>query len=420
MNDVIVRSPARALWCLRLRAALFAGLLFATGTHAAPDPCVGQAHCQNLGNFTATVIKVNVTRQDAVTAYQGVRSTVRLTNTGAAPLVLGYRDHSSVVSDNNGLAYRWSSKATGIGVVSRGSADPQFRLAPGVSRDASVEGVVQYSRRRPVAGNVFSRDITLVELSLVGDRQVREARDHVLNFAGLTATSGYGAGAAAARAPTAAPGSNAVVTSGGTAAPPSASTVPPAAGGPTAGCDGAGACQATGPLVARVVRVNVTRSGSVTAYQGVRTTVRFTNVSGEPLILGYKNGSGAVSDETGQAYRWSSKAHGMGVVGGGAADPQFRLAPGESREAAFESTLQYNVRHGQPGRTFTHDLTIVQLQVVGPSQVRTLHEYAISFSNLSAGSSAGGPAAAAALPGVAPDALEAVNKVVDLFKGLKR
>ncbi|MEP7284059.1 MAG: hypothetical protein ABI696_18935, partial [Rubrivivax sp.] len=109
------------------------------------------------------------------------------------------------------------------------------------------------------------------------------------------------------------------------------------------------------------------------------------------------------------------------VVGGGAADPQFRLAAGESREAAFESTLQYNVRRSQPGRIFTHDLTIVQLQVVGANQVRTLHEYALSFSDLRAGSPAGAAdGAAAALPGVSPDALETVNKVVDLFKGLKR
>ncbi|MEP7282599.1 MAG: hypothetical protein ABI696_11530, partial [Rubrivivax sp.] len=326
MHDAFVRSPARGVWCLPLLVALLAG----TGAHAAKDPCAGQAHCQNLGHFTATVIKVNVTRQDTVTAYQGVRSTVRLTNTGSVPLVLGYRDHSSVVSDNNGLAYRWSSKATGIGVVSRGSADPQFRLAPGESRDATFEGVVQYSMRSQVAGNVFSHDITLVELNLVGDRQVREARDHGLNFSGLTASSGYGAGAATARAPSAAPGTTAVVTTGGVAVDPSAAADPPAAGGRSAGCDGARACQAAGPLVARVVRVNVTRSGSVTAYQGVRTTVRFTNVSSQPLILGYKNGSGAVSDETGQAYRWSSKVHGIGVVGGGAADPQFRLAAGES------------------------------------------------------------------------------------------
>lgn len=378
------RTCAASRW-LAAAALALPLLAAAPAARAATDPCQGAAHCRHLGPFTATVVKVNVTRQDSVTAYQGVRTTVRFTNIGREPLILGYRDRSSSVTDNHGLAYRWSSKAYGIGVVGRGSADTQFQLSPGQSREASFEGVLQYSLRRQVAGNMFSHDITVVQLELLGGRQVREARDHALSFSGLTASAGYGA---AAR---------------------SATPAPPAA----AECAGAGACQATGPLVASVVRVNVTRSGNVTAYQTVRTTVSFRNVSTEPLILGYRQGSGAVSDNAGQAYRWSSKAYGIGVVNGSAADPQFRLAPGESREAAFESTLQYNVRRSQPGNVFSHDLTVAQLAIVGPSQVRTLHEYALSFSNLTAGGSG-------AAPGNAADALKTVNKVVDLFKGLKR
>lgn len=393
-------------WLARITRRMAAAALALAATwvpaQAVAGGCDGVAHCVDLGAFTATVVKVNVTRQDAVTAYQGVRSTVRFTNTGAAPLILGYR--GAAVTDNNGLAYRWSNKAYGIGVVSRGSADTQFQLAPGESRDASFESVLQYSMRRQVAGNLFSHDITLVQMELLGGRQVREVRDHLLSFSGLTATSGFGAGASAAAAAGGSTPDAAAGTSGGTA------------GGD--GCAGAAHCQATGPIVARVVRVNVTCSGNVTAYQTVRTTIRFTNAGTEPLVLGYLNGSGRVSDNTGQAYRWSSKAYGIGVVSGSAADPQFRLAPGESREAAFESTLQYNVRRAQPGNLFSHDVTIVQLAIVGPSQMRTLHEYALSFSDLAAGNLGAGGAAGVA--GQAVDAVDAVNKVVDLFKSLKR
>ncbi len=398
-------SAARLLAATALALPLLSAGLAA---HAAGGACQGVANCLDLGTFTATVVKVNVTRQDAVTAYQGVRTTVRLTNTGTQPLILGYRDRSSAVTDNNGLAYRWSSKATGIGVVSRGSADTQFQLAPGQSREASFDGVVQYSMRRQVAGTVFTHDITLVELAPLGGSQVREVRDHALSFAGLTASAGYGAGAAAV-----APGATS------TASPDAPATTPTAgaaqAAPNAAACADAQHCQAAGPLVANVVRVNVTRAGSVTAYQTVRTTVRFTNAGIEPLILGYRQGSGMVSDDKGQAYRWSSKASGIGIVDRNQADPQFRLAPGESREAAFESTLQYNVRYATPGTVFSHDLTIAQLAIVGPAQVRTLHEYALSFTDLRAGSAGPG-----AVPSGGDAVLQAVGGVADLLKGLKR
>lgn len=391
-----IRAAARVALLL-LAAALGAPL------QAAPDPCAGVPHCQNLGPFTATVTQVNVTRQDSVTAYQGVKTTVRFTNIGRQALVLGYRDKTSAVTDDHGLAYRWSSKATGIGLVSRGVADPQFQLAPGESRDASFEGVLQYSMRRQVAGTVFQHDFTIVQLAQVGPQQVRELRDHAVSFSQLRATSGFaGAGTRPA-------GGVAIAMPAPAAAGPDAAAPAPLQA--REGCGGVAACQVQGPLQASVVRVNVTDSGGVTAYHTVRTTVRFQNVGDQPLIVGYRNKSGAVSDNNGLAYRWSSKAYGIGLVDANVADPQFRLAPGESREAAFESTLQYGARHTTPGNLFQHDLTIALLQVVGPNQVRATSDLAFSFSNLAAG---GGT-------GFAGDSgVQNLNKVVDLFKSLKK
>jgi hypothetical protein len=400
-------TPTRFDFFRAGRAGLISAALVAVSLGArAADPCEGRPQCKNLGPFTATVVGVNVTRQDSVTAYQGVHTTVRFTNVGTKPLVLGYRDKTSAVSDNNGLAYRWSSKATGIGLVSRGVADPQFQLAPGESREASFDGVVQYSLRRQVAGSLFQHDFTIVQLALSGPQQVREVRDFAVSFSQLSATSGAGAsGRAAFAQPAAAPTPQAT---GG--------TMP--GGAPVVrgeGCDGAMACQTQGPVQASVVRVNVTDSGGVTAYHTVRTTVRFRNLSERPLILGYRNKSGAVSDNNGLAYRWSSKANGIGLVDANVADPQFRLAPGESREASFESTLQYGTRHSVPGNVFQHDLTIALLQIVGPSQVRATSDLAFSFANLSASGGIGGLGNMSNASNA-----ETVNKVVDLFKNLKR
>lgn len=192
--------PARARGGPLAMASLPLLLLLLTGAAAvaAEDPCRGVQHCRNLGPFTATAVAVTVTRQDRVTAYQGVRTTVRFTNVGDRPLILGYRDHTSAVSDDKGLVYRWSGKAYGIGVVSRGAADPQFRLAPGETREAAFDGVLQYASRREAPGSVFTHDITIVELAVLDGQHVRELRDHTVGFSGLTASAGYAAVPAAA------------------------------------------------------------------------------------------------------------------------------------------------------------------------------------------------------------------------------
>lgn len=388
------------------------GALHGPGGARAADACAGVPMCRDLGAFTATATAVNVTRQDTVTAYQGVRTTVRFTNVSDRALVLGYRDKSSAVSDDQGHAYRWASKAQGIGIVGRGVADPQFRLAPGESREAVFEGVLQYSLRREVAGRVFTHAFGIVQLAVPNGQQVREVREHAVSFDGLTASSGYQAppGGALARPGHAPPTAPAADPSGVPSAAPSPHVAPAGGDCPP------GWCQRAGPIVARVVHVDVTRSGNVTAYQGVRTRIRFTNASDRPLVLAYRHGSAATSDETGQAYRWSFKATGIGVVDRGTADPQFRLAPGESREASFEAVLQYSVRRSQPGRVFTQNLTVALLDVVGPTQVRSAQELSLGFSNLTAGNLAAGGAA----PGAGGDPAQAVNQVVNLLKGLRK
>lgn len=427
-----------------------AALVLAAGCAApapatAADRCNGQPLCRDLGHFTASVTKVNVTRTNAVTAYQGVRTMVRFTNVSPRPIVLAYRDRSSAVSDDKGLAYRWSAKSYGIGVVTANTADPQFRLEPGESREASFDGVLQYSMRQQVAGSVFSHDLTIVELALVEGQRIRELRDHAISFSGLTASAGYaaaaGAGATAATAgtlvradaapPAAAPPQEPALPAAAEAAAPALAGVPPPSPAPQAAPAAPAApprpaaataaecppdrCQAQGPLVAQVLRVNVTKAGNVTAYQTVQSVVRFTNVSSRPLVLAYKQGSGTTSDETGAAYRYAFKTQGIGLVGNGSADPQFRLAPGESRDASFAATLQYNVRHSVPGRVFSQDITIAELEVLGPSQMRSAHEYALSFSNLSAGGS-GAPLPA----GAGADPAQAINGIVNLLKGFKK
>lgn len=213
-------------------------------------------------------------------------------------------------------------------------------------------------------------------------------------------------------------------------------------------CNGAPNCRVDGPLMSQVVKVNVTDTGRVTAYHSVRTTLRIRNLGNQPVIVGYRVGSASLTDNQGHSYGWgrsgTSEARyvqGIGEVSRNGADPQFRLAPGEAREASFERILQYSKRNAVPGNVFSLDLTLAQLAVVGNQQLRTEREYALSFSNLTANSGLGagmagfgagtasGPVLpmdggqyAGAPPGAndAAQAIQSVGQVIQLFKGLAK
>lgn len=213
-------------------------------------------------------------------------------------------------------------------------------------------------------------------------------------------------------------------------------------------CNGAPNCRVDGPLMSQVVKVNVTDSGRVTAYHSVRTTLRIRNLGSQPVIVGYRTGSASLTDNQGHSYAWgrsgTSEARyvqGIGEVSRNGADPQFRLAPGEAREASFERILQYNKRNAVPGNVFSLDLTLAQLAVIGNRQLRTEREYAVSFSNLTASSGLGaGIAGLGSMPtagggvlqeggqyadvpsggGEAGQAIQAVGQMIQLFKGFSK
>ena len=179
---------------LRQVAAFIAlGVAAGQGVQAAPgcETVTGVLACQNLGPFLASATRVTLSRKDGPTAYVGVRTTVRFQNVSDRPLILAYRVGSQKVTDDKGLVYIWNrgsyelKSIAGIGLVTRDSADPQFVLAPGEARDASFEGILQYSMRREVPGNAYNHDLTITQLEVVSGRQVRTVRDHAVSFANL-------------------------------------------------------------------------------------------------------------------------------------------------------------------------------------------------------------------------------------------
>ena len=192
-------------------AVALAGAVVAAPAAAAPgcETQPGVMACQNLGPFLASATRVTLSKSGSVTAYVGVRTTVRFTNVGPRPLILAYRQGSQKVTDDQGLVYNWNrgsyelKSIAGIGIVSRDSADPQFVLNPGESREASFEGVLQYSQRRQVPGTVYNHDLTIVELEVLNGQQVRARRDHAVSFAGIAPGHAAMAGGGASPIPSA-------------------------------------------------------------------------------------------------------------------------------------------------------------------------------------------------------------------------
>ncbi len=390
-----------------LPAMMVLGLLVAGGpvANAATDPCAGLEHCAVQGPVRAQVVGVNVTDGGNVTRSHGVRATIRLTNLGDQPLVLAYKGGSGRLTDDKGLSYTRSVRVNGIGVMARGSADPQFQLAPHESREMSIASSAQYNERATVVGSVFAQELTISRLKMLSATAIRSDGDYLFEFNGLRATAGIGAGAAAPVA--------------SAATPAAAVTAAPAVTGDA--CAGRPACSAQGPLLATVTGVTVTDSGRVTAVHGVKVQLRVQNLSTMPLVLGYRVGTASLTDDQGHGYgRYHSRisearyVHGIGQVSGGAADAQLQLAPGESRNISFDNGMQYNRRYTTPGTKFNFDVTLVQLALVGNNQVRSKSDYVLSFTGLSAGSAAGG--AVPAVPAEVENAAKAVGGLLNLFK----
>ena len=116
-------------------------------------------------------------------------------------------------------------------------------------------------------------------------------------------------------------------------------------------------------------------------------TIKFRNVSAQPIILGYHTGSSTVTDNLGNRYYWGragthdGSSSGIGIVEGSKADPQFVLRPGEAREAR-SGLIRYNTGNQEIGTTFSHDLVIDQLELLNGGQIRSLRNYSIGFHDL--------------------------------------
>ncbi len=157
------------------------------------DPCAGSPHCYAAGTFVAEIMRVTPSNMDSRTRHHTLMLNIRFRNVSDAPIILAYRASSSAGMDDFGNPYTWGTAGThdtsvkGIGIVDSRSADTQFVLQPGQSRNATFN-LVRYNAKPPY-GSTFSYDVVIDELELLAGQQVRSLRQNSLSFTSLTAGS---------------------------------------------------------------------------------------------------------------------------------------------------------------------------------------------------------------------------------------
>ena len=116
------------------------------------------------------------------------------------PIILGYESGSSAGTDNFGNTYYWGRAGThdtsvkGMGIVTARSADTQFGLNPGQSRNATFT-LVRYNAVAPI-GDAWTYDVVIDELEILPGQQVRTLRQNSLNFRNVSAATTFSGTAA--------------------------------------------------------------------------------------------------------------------------------------------------------------------------------------------------------------------------------
>ena len=135
-----------------------------------------------------------------------------------------------------------------------------------------------------------------------------------------------------------------------------------------------------------------------------RIDVQIRNTSSQPISLAYVVKSSVLVDNLGNRFFWGTagtydtSATGIGKVEANRADPQFTLAPGESRNATF--TLRRRAARTSPdGTGYTYNVSLAQFEVLANGQqIRTTREHALSFTDFGVSLPGAGASAPAARP----------------------
>jgi hypothetical protein len=158
-------------------------------------------------------------------------------------------------------------------------------------------------------------------------------------------------------------------------------------------CPGQPLCRQVPKFSATITdfRVSPNTSGNRPVY----VTVRFTNMTPQPLTLGYVDGSAAAYDDRGNKYQLQNTQtlQGIGRIERHRFDPKFTLGPGESSDAKLE--VNFYAQRVIVGTEFDFEMTVREIDPVPGNQYRVGREHALSWQHLKNGMRASAPYAPA-------------------------
>lgn len=308
-----------------------------SGTLVATSPAQAQIESQSEN----AVVSARVTSVETNLGGNGwhyLTTTVHLQNLTKQPLILGVEPGKVTSTDDKGNTYAMVM-VRGIGQITGSKVDTKFALPAQGGGDALFQ-MRWRGERNTIFGTVFDLKLPLRVIAALDAGQFKLGMEHLLTFTGLKA--GY------------------VATS---------KTLP------------ANTVDA-GPFTVQITRITPSIAGN-RRTQSVTLAARIKNTSDKPIILAYEATSSFGIDDQGNPFAYGTagthdnSTSGIGIVTSTAADTQFELAPGESRDVQF--TVIRRLGREIAGTQLTYYVALVQLEVLPSKQVRTVRQYSLTF-----------------------------------------
>jgi hypothetical protein len=337
-----IRLPLHLLPSPRRAAFACCALICAAGFLAASrEPALAAQQVQNP-DFSATVTSVETS--PGANGWRYLTVSVHLRNLTKQPLILALDPGKVSATDDRGNAYA-VTQVRGIGEIRGTVVDPKFVLPAEDGADALVE-MRWRGDRNAIFGTTF--DLTLparVVVPLEGG-QFKLGTERLVRFTGLK--------------------------SGLTATPKEAGQLPPNT-------------VDAGPFTMQILRLTPTTSGNRRLHTAT-LSARIQNTSAKPLVLAYEGTSSFGVDDQGNRYGYGTpgthdtSVSGIGLSTRNTADPQFVLAPGESREVQFRVVRPLG--RDTAGTKLTYYVALAELETLPGNQIRQVRQYSLAFPRL--------------------------------------
>jgi hypothetical protein len=351
---VLSGLPVARRW-LRAAALSLIGIMCAWSVQA-QSACAGLGGCWEAPEMAAIAKSVRTSAQGG---YQFVTVTLQFFNRTATPFSLAYTHAGSVLTDNRGNRLVPQGKVAGLPPFNNTLTPSDFSLAPGGSREATVEFSVYAPQA--ILGDQFDLTFATRELRPVGGNRVDPGVEHAVSIRGLT-----------------------------TGAVPAVVIGAPIVGSPAvvarapSGCVGLNNCFSDGALQMQVIKISTQRSDDIDDEQHAAIFLRITNRGDKPLKLAHKLGTAQLNDANGNVYKRhtgkdASMVSVLAVLGAQGPNNGLVVEPGASRSVVVRHLIEHASKLKLSGR-FDYEIQLVELD---ESANTIRHDYVATFKSLS-------------------------------------